>query len=253
MPINQAAIDQLKAAGFLDTLPPVPQRLISQIAGEEKTGKSHLSLTGPGPVIYHSIDVGTEGVVEKFQQQGKQIFVKEIRYQRGEPKSVYEDMWQTFKKDFDLGLSMGQGTVVLDTWTEVYELARLAKFGKLEQVQAHHYGPVYAELRGMIRDIYNTPMSACLLTKMAKDYTTKELTEKGFGDTGFLVQLNARTSRTIGADGKPVYNLWIKDSRLNAKNLTNLTLTSNALDANGQTIDQFDFSYLLYLAHNWAG
>lgn len=251
MPINQQAIEQLKAAGFQDTLPAVPQRLITKIGGIEKSGKSHFSLTGPGPIVYHSIDVGTEGVVEKFQQSGKAVFVREILYQKGEPQSVYQDMWNTFKADFALGLTVGEGTVVVDTWTEIYELARLAKFGKLEQVQAHHYGPVYAELRGLIRDIYNVPMSAALLVKMAPEYGTKELVEKGFSDTDFLVQLNARTSRTLGADGKPVYNLWIKDSRLNAKNLTNLTLSSQMDDGNGGVFDGFNMEYLINLAHNW--
>lgn len=251
-PINQAALDQLKQSGFQDHLPAAPQRLIAKIAGAEKTGKTHLSLTAPEPVVYHSIDVGTEGVVEKFQQSGKNILVKEILYKRGEPQSVYQEMWQTFKDDFILGLQVGQGTVVCDTWTEVYELARLAKFGKLEQVQAHHYGPVYAELRSLIREVYNTHMSAILLTKMAPDYNTKELVEKGFSDTDFLVQLNARTSRTLDAAGKPVYSLWVKDSRLNAKNLTNLTLSSSMDDGQGGLVDHFDFSYLVWLAHNWS-
>lgn len=247
--VNQVAIDQLKAAGFRDTLPPVPHRLIAKIAGPEKTGKSHFSLTGEGTTVYHSIDIGTEGVVEKFQQAGKNILVKEILYKKGEPQSVYQDMWDTFKKDFALGLTIGSGIVVMDTWTEVYELARLAKFGKLDQVQPHHYGPVYAELRGLIRDIYDTKMSAALLTKMAPDYNTKELVEKGFNDTDFLVQVNLRTTRTTGVDGKPVFNAWIKDSRFNAKNVTGMVLSSSNEDG----ADRFSFEYLLWLCHTWEG
>ena len=246
--VQQVILDQLKAAGFQDHLPQAPQRIISKIGGLDKSGKSHLSLTANGPIIYHSIDIGTEGVVEKFQEAGKVVLVKEIIYKKGEPQSVYQDMWNTFKADFALGLEIGEGMVVVDTWTEVYELARLAKFGKLEQVQAHHYGPVYAELRGLIRDVYDTRMSAALLTKMAPDYNTKELVEKGFSDTDFLVQMNIRTNMTIGVDGKPVYNLWVKNSRLNAKNMTNLTLSSSNEDG----IDRFDFSQLIWLAHNWV-
>jgi len=245
--VAQTVVDQLIEAGFQNSLPKAPQRAITKIAGLDKSGKSHLSLTAEGPIVYHSIDIGTEGVVEKFQNQGKQVLVKEITYKKGEPKSVYLDMWNTFKADFALGLTLNKGMVVVDTWTEVYELARLAHFGKLEQVQAHHYGPVYAELRGLIRDIYDTHMSAALLTKMAPDYNTKELVEKGFSDTDFLVQMNLRTSMVIGADGKPVYNLWVKNSRLNAKNLTNLTLSS----VNEDGADRFDFSQLIWLAHNW--
>jgi len=246
--MTQTVLDQLIAAGFQNSLPKAPHRVITKMGGPEKSGKSHLSLTGPQPIIYHSIDIGTEGVVEKFQEAGKNVLVKEILYKKGEPQSVYQDMWNTFKADFALGLEIGEGMVVVDTWTEIYELARLAKFGKLEQVQAHHYGPVYAELRGLIRDIYNTRMSAALLTKMAPDYNTKELVEKGFSDTDFLVQMNLRTSRTVGSDGTPVYSVWVKDSRLNAKKMTNLTLSSSNEDG----IDRFDFSQLVWLAHNWV-
>jgi len=245
---NQNILNQLRAAGFQDHLPKSPERIITKIGGEEKSGKTHLSLTGPQPVVYHSIDIGTEGVVDKFQDAGKMVLVKEILYKKGEPQSVYQDMWHTFKEDFALGLTLNEGMVVVDTWTEVYELARLAKFGKLEQVQPHHYGPVYAELRGLIREIYNTRMSAALLTKMAPDYNTKELTEKGFGDTSFLVQMNLRTTRSIGSDGSPVYSVWVKDSRLNAKRMTNLTLSS----ANEDGIDRFNFSQLIWLTNNWV-
>jgi len=246
--VTQTILDQLIAAGFQNSLSKAPQRAITKIGGLDKSGKSHLSLTANGPIVYHSIDIGTEGVVEKFQESGKQVLVKEITYKKGEPQSVYQDMWETFKQDFALGLTMGEGMVVIDTWSEIYELARLAKFGKLEQVQPHHYGSVYAELRGLIRDVYDTQMSAALLTKMAPDYDTKELVEKGFKDTDFMVQMNIRTTMVIGADGKPVYNLWVKNSRLNAKNLTNLTLSSVEEDGT----DRFDFSQLVWLAHNWV-
>jgi len=244
--VNQQIIDQLKAAGFQDTLPQPPQRAIVDMAAEEKSGKSHFALTGPAPIIYHSIDVGTEGVVEKFQST-KEILVKEILYQQGEPQSVYQDMWNTFKDDWALGLTAGYGTVVCDTWTEIYELARLARFGKLEQVQAHHYGPVYAELKKLIRDIYDTKMSAVLLSKMGREYGTTNMEVKGYKDTCFLVQMNLRAYRTLGSDGKPVYSLTVKDTRLNAKNLTNLTLSS----VNEDGVDRFDFSQLIWLAHNW--
>lgn len=252
MTINTQAIEQLKAAGFLDTLPKAPERAIVDMAAEEKSGKSHFALTGPEPIIYHSIDVGTEGVVEKFQEAGKSILVKEILYQQGEPQSVYQDMWNTFKSDWALGLTAGEGTVVCDTWTEIYELARLAKFGKLEQVQAHHYGPVYAELKKLIRDVYDTRMSCVLLSKMGREYGTSNMEVKGYKDTCYLVQMNLRGYRSLDSDGKPVYSLTVKDSRLNAKNLTNLTLTSSDTNEAGEVVDNFDLNYLLWLAHHWG-
>ena len=95
---NQSAIDQLKQLGFSDTYTPAPQRLIVDIAGPEKSGKTHLALTGPKPIIFFSIDKGTEGVVEKFQRAGDQVLVYEIRYPIGKDKSDYAPIWNAFRQ-----------------------------------------------------------------------------------------------------------------------------------------------------------
>ena len=46
----------------------VPRRLVCSIEGLDKTGKSHLAMSAPGPIVYVDLDVGTEGVIQKCQQ-----------------------------------------------------------------------------------------------------------------------------------------------------------------------------------------
>lgn len=249
---NQQALDNLKQQGFVDTLPPVPQRLIAKVAGPEKTGKSHLSLTAPEPIIYFSIDIGTEGVVEKFQQSGRSIYVYEIQYKKGGLVSDYKEAWNKIDTLLDAALRVGEGTIVFDTWTEMYELGRLHHFGgRLDKVMPGEYPVVYSDLREKIRRIYDSRMSAVLLTKMAKGFETKELEEKGFADTGFLVQANLMTTKTQGVVNQEtgevgtIFGVTVKDCRHNHK-LDGLTFYSVGPNGN-----QCDLSYLIWLAHNW--
>jgi len=248
---SQPAIDNLKSLGFTDVSKPIPQRLIIKLAGPEKTGKTHYALTGPEPIIYFSIDIGTEGVVEKFQQSGKQVLLYEIKYERGKSAGEYKSLWDNVLQRLDAALQVDYGTLVIDTWTEIYELARLAHFGKLSQVQPHNYGPVYAELRGIIDAIYGTGMSAVLLAKMAKAFETKELEEKGFSDTDFKVQANLRTSRQDITNQEtgittPVFTANVKDCRQNPF-INGMALSS----VNQDGMSRFDMGYLIWLVHSW--
>src|SRR3990167_261596 len=137
--------------------PNVPDRLIVSVAGVEKSGKTHLALTAPGPIFYFDVDSGTEGVVHKFQAE-KQIIVYPVRYSLRDTQSNYAKIYAPFLEEIRAAAKVGQGTIIFDTFTEVYELARLAHFGKLSQVQPHQYGVAYTDLKEIIRLIYDSGM-----------------------------------------------------------------------------------------------
>jgi hypothetical protein len=106
----------------------------------------------------------------------------------------YKPLWLDLKHRLKEAWSLGQGTVVMDTASEAHELSRLAAFGKLTQVMAHHYGPVNAEWRELIRLAYDSTMNTVLIHKLKPMYIenvrTKDYEVKGFGETGYLVQVN---------------------------------------------------------------
>lgn len=249
--VNQNAINQLVQLGFQAVAQPVPQRVIAKIAGPEKTGKTHIALTCTQPIIFISIDIGTEGVVEKFMNAGRQILYYDVRIPRNASAADYSTMWTKMDQIIDVALQLGTGTIVFDSWTEMYELARLKYFaGRLDKVNPGEYPVVYADLREKIRRIYDSSMSAILLTKMAPEFGTRQLIEKGFGDTDFLVQANFITSRidmqdpTTGAFW-PHFGITVKDCRLNPF-LNGMTFPS--MGPNG---DQFNMEQIIWLIHNW--
>jgi len=184
-----------------------PDRIILSVEGAEKQGKTHFALTAPGPTILFSLDIGEEGVVQKFSD----VYVMPMGGSNHEAEfSRFRSVYSEMLADKDVR------TIVLDTATEVWELLRMARFGKLTQVMPYQYGPVNAEYRAMIREAYESDKNLILLHKVKAKYVndkkTNEWERAGFADTGFLVQVNAMVYRD---DDGGEFNIYIRDCRKN--------------------------------------
>jgi hypothetical protein len=220
---------------------PAPRRLVLAIDGLEKTGKTRLALTAPGPLAYMSLDIGVEGVIEPFQTE-KVIHLAEygVRVEKGDTQDTLikkaEPEWARFLKDYkDIvipGLKAGTiRTCIWDTATEVWELLRLARLGKLQQVLPHHYVGVNSEFQNLLREVYETPGNLILLHKLKAEWKDNPATGKGqktglyeragYAGTGFLVQVNASCWRER-MNGDPAgmpsgsFHVTLRDSRQNA-------------------------------------
>jgi hypothetical protein len=82
----------------------------------------------------------------------------------------YIEGWNKFKAAWYAAINSGEGTLVVDTGTEMYEECRLAHFGKVESIRGRYYGPVNAELKVLYRDLQTSPLSACIIHKMKKEW-----------------------------------------------------------------------------------
>jgi len=242
-------IQQLKEIGFSDNKIETPRRLIVSVAGREKSGKTHFACTAPEPILFFNIDVGTEGVVGKFQDgldghKPKQILIYDVRLPKssGSNKDVYGPLWLDVKSRLSAAYGLGRGTVVIDTATEAWELARLAHFGKLTQVMPHNYVEVNNEWREMLRMAYDSDMNTVLIHKQKAKYVnnvrTSEWETAGFGEIGYLVQANFLTYRD-DTDGGPAFNMLIQDCRQNP-NLSGQVLRGPMVD----------FGFILDLVHS---
>ena len=247
---DPAQLAVLHENGFRPASNQAPKRLIINLAGLEKTGKTHLALTGRQPIFMFSIDVGTEGVVEKFVNRGIEVWEYKIHVEKSVSEGNEQAMWDHWKAQWlDLKMKlwlvyqMNPGTVIIDTWGECYELARLAHFGKAGAMP-NQYPVVYADLRAMVRWGYDSLTSTTIfLHKMGVKYNTVDQLEvKGFSDMDYLVQLNLRNGRVDASEPgqMPEFMTWIKDCRQNPL-------------CNGFTLkgDQFDIQYLEWFVHDW--
>src|SRR3990167_498783 len=116
------------------------RRTIAIIGGMEKTGKTTLATSGYAPTYIRGVDRGSEVVATR--SAGRQMYLRQyIAPKELDPKQ-YQSTWAQFKADYYGILQVGSGTLVVDTETAMYELARLSHFGKLTQVTPEQYGPL---------------------------------------------------------------------------------------------------------------
>lgn len=171
------------------------------VFANEKCGKNHFAFTAPGPIGCINIDYGLDGVVQKFQGD-KQIFVSKYRLKvppKGADSNLVAaasvELWDDILEDYHYSVANYRTTIV-DTADEAWAFLRLARFGKLDQVKPHHYGPVNAEFRDLFREAYDNSSNLIMLHKSKAEYVNDVRTggreRAGFTDTGFLVQVEVK-------------------------------------------------------------
>ncbi len=204
--ITTAIPVELRGTGFTVAEPTNRRGMVFAISGLEKSGKTHLALSGDEPILAHGFDTGLRPVVNKFLAQGKKIYAAYYGYKRrvdvkasASEQADYHQTWGEFNRNFEAGLRLGEGTIVIDSWTEVCELARLAKFGKLAQVMPHMYGPVNAELKELIKWAVESNMTVVLLQRLkplwVNNARTGDYEPAGYSETPFEVDTNMTTWR----------------------------------------------------------
>jgi hypothetical protein len=152
---------------------------ILSVEGRPKVGKTHLAASAPGPIGIQSLDFGTEGIIEKFDRTEFKVREYDLAYDftiksRGDSaeaqsNSIRRDYWAPFEKDAH-ELFASCRTVVWDTATEVWEMLRLAHFGKLEQNPQLQYGPINAEYKALIRLANTHRTNLILIHHQTKKY-----------------------------------------------------------------------------------
>jgi hypothetical protein len=196
-------------------------RLIMSLSGRVKRGKTHFALTAPGPLAVQSLDMGLDGVVQKFQDEKiinvatyPGVTAKELKtLNDDEVIKRYVEVWEQFRADYEWALANAR-SIVWDTGTEAWELLRLARLGRLGQVKPHHYTLPNMEFRELIRLAESSSANLILLHRMKKEYVNNEATGKwdraGFSDVGSWVHLLARAERHD--DG---FHIEVEDCRQN--------------------------------------
>lgn len=223
------SMPSLTGTGFAPAPTTVNPRLILSVQGLEKNGKTHFALTAPGPIAVINFDTGLEGVVHKFATE-KQIVHADYRVEAGNGSADTiagnaQKVWAKYMADYKWALA-NMRTIVIDTGSELWELLRLARFGKLTQVMPHHYGPVNNEFRQMVKMAYDGSANVIFLHKMKDEYLNtvnsagKEISNKtgkkvrvGFSDIGYLVQSNLLSEYDPEAAD---FQITIRDCRQNA-------------------------------------
>lgn len=165
----------LQAALFEEITGESQPSLMVCSAAHEKRGKTHWGMTMPDPIAVVSSDTGTREVAAKWKRDGKKIHYFEFEVQRkGPDAAAHAKLWDDVEAAIRTVIRDTKvRSLLVDTGTEVWEQLRLARFGKLTQVMPHHYGPVNAEFRELLKAVQKRPgLNSVWIHKVKKEYKT---------------------------------------------------------------------------------
>lgn len=169
---------------------------------KERCGKTHFSLSAPGPIGYIALDRNAENVAKKAQKLGKLIHFADFTRGKyaapliGKPEpNFHVNRWKAIHDSLhSLMEDKSVRTIVIDTGTQLYEDVRMARLGKLTQVMPHQYGPVNDELRSLIQQLNTCGKHLIVTHKLDKEYKNdkwdgKSYERKGWKDMSFQCQM----------------------------------------------------------------
>ena len=219
------------------------RRMVISLAGWPKSGKTHFALSGKAPVALFDLNQEAEGVADQVSPPPMVSIIRATDPNAGGTQEEWQRQWQLFVRQLTAAYQLGAGTVVIDSWSDAYELARLARFGKLLQVMPHLYGALNAEFRSLMRMMtaaQNT--DTVLIQQLRVGFETKADEVVGWRETGYRAQVLVETDPQPNAAGSgiPDFGVVIKSNRLNP-HTTNMRIPG----------EQATMGYLSWVTHDW--
>lgn len=181
-----------------------PRRVLTvTLNALEKAGKTRFILTAPKPVAYFNFDKEIDELLVNSVgiNVNADLFIKTLEVFEDDDAETWKEQWEDYKKAYHAVLAREDvRTVAVDTADQMYELARLANYGKLTQVPQYKYGIVNAELKLMIKKAKACGKNVIWVNRVAKEYKqnakgedswTGNYSPKGWGGTQFEFEVIA--------------------------------------------------------------
>jgi hypothetical protein len=189
----------------INTLP----RLTMAVSAPDKNGKSGFGLRATPPVMYFNFDRKIERAsLDALGVDQSNLIIKEVYFNPKDAQDVHKKKWDEVEEAYLWALKEANSvrSVVIDTETEMWALARLAAFGKVTQVMPHQYVAVNAMYSEMIKQAERYDKNVIFLRRVKKEYKndnwTGNMEVSGFSQLQYLVQVNAAIRRETVWDEK---------------------------------------------------
>jgi hypothetical protein len=217
-----------KLAGFgFDTAPGRQltinkhRRLIMSACAPEKAGKTRFGLSTPKPIMYLNFDRKIEQtVLDSLGISESDLYIKEVRVDAEVAQDEHKRIWGEVRDAFLWALHESRDirSIVVDTETEMWELARISEFGQLTQVMPYQYTQLNAMYKYLLDQCDQCDKNVILLRKLRKEYKNDKWSGRyevsGFGKAKDIVQVNAEMYREEDEDGQDVFILEILNNGL---------------------------------------
>jgi len=153
----------------VETIGPPAPRLIVRIGGLGKRGKTHWALTAPGPLAFFDMNDRTEMVVDKFMSD-KDVWMLRYRVNRQAEHADWKAQWASFRADWATVCKGDETrTLVLDTDTDLWELRRIAEFGRDSSIP-EKYAPLNRDMRQLFELVNASGKNLVVVSEMKKQY-----------------------------------------------------------------------------------
>lgn len=225
-----ATVSEIKPQGLKNTSfnlaqTAIKRRLIVAADAERGAGKTQFLLSAPDPIAFIDLDLNADGVVQKVQKK-KKVYHAKYNLPMADSKNIDKvadaagDVWERVLGDFVAAAHDSTvRSIGVDTGTELWELLRLALYGKLTQIISREYSHANAIYKQLIREVENTDKNLILLHKLKDEYVndkrTGERIRSGYNSTGNLVQVELRLSKVAGEPFPDRYHGLITKCTLN--------------------------------------
>lgn len=214
-----------------------PKGILISDEGLQKCGKTEFGLSMPDPLFVLNLNLGLAGVIEKHIKEGRTIYVQDIQipFTAALPGAGFTvlstaaaEKWKTAILSLQEALhDTTVKSIFIDTASELWDLLRIARLGKLTQVMPVQYASVNAEFRQLLQVLLCSGKNVVLSHKVKPEYVNDQKTNRferaGFGDVGFDVQVELVSSRDLKREGDDQFAITFDDCRAN-KNLVGTTL-----------------------------
>lgn len=191
--------------------------LVASICAMEGGGKTEFGAGCPDPIRYFSVDPNTEEVLERWQET-KKLYLESYDLpsaafgDKGEIQDaaakVLGELLDKLSPIIRKEMRRMPKTVVLDTATEMFELALLADHGRAVQILPEMRTKTNYKWKSVINGLKRSGCNVVLLHRLRDKYENKtvrtrdgakeervkvegEYEREGFSKTGFLVNVEA--------------------------------------------------------------
>jgi hypothetical protein len=199
------------------------KRLIIAVRAMEKCGKTRFGLTAPKPIMYLNFDRMIEEVVlaELGINPDTDLFIKKIRVDSELPQDKHKEQWREVQEAILWALRESEGirSIVVDTESEMWELARMSEFGKLTQVMPYLYTQLNSGYKFLLDQCDKHNVNVIFLQKLKKQYKNDTWAggyePAGFGKLKDIAQVNAEMYMVEDGEDE-VFTLEILNNGLKA-------------------------------------
>jgi hypothetical protein len=238
--MKQSELQKLSAFGFdtsTDRSSSINKycRLIASVRAMEKTGKTRFGLTAPKPIMYLNFDRKIEqATLEALGVDESDLYIKEIRTDAELAQDQHMKQWKEVEGAILWALrdSVDIRSIVIDTESEMWELKRMANFGKLTEVMPYMYTKTNAEYKFLLDQCDKYDKNVVFLNKLKKQYKNDKWNGRyepaGFGKLKDIVQVNAELYMMEDEEGEEHFQIEVINNGITAT-MNHLTLQDDMI------------------------